>query len=291
MLGSSTVVGKATGDTTRRRRGSAPAYAAIDATTTYSLARVEPDPSAPSGRLLFLDGIECSYVDLEDPTRLEFSYVRRLADAIDLVVPADAPVRVTHLGGGGFTLPAYLAATRPGLRQIVYEYDEALVELARRELGLRTSARLRVKVGDARARLARRSAGSADVVVGDAFEGRTVPRHLATAEFLALVRRILGPTGLYVLNVIDDPPLAFARSEAATLLRGFAHVVLTADADVLRGKASGNLVFAASDRPLPVAELTRRASMGTLPDRVLDRAGVSRFAGTAVPLRDADPLP
>ncbi len=282
-------MGKATSNTTRRRRGgSAPTYTAIEAPTTYSLARVEPDPSTPSGRLLFLDDIECSYVDLEDPTRLEFGYVRRLADAIDLVFPAEPSLRVTHLGGGGFTLPSYLAASRPGSRQIVYEYDDALVELARGELGLRTSARLRVKVGDARARLARRSAESADVVVGDAFEGRTVPRHLATAEFLAVVRRTVGPTGLYVLNVIDDPPLAFARSEAATLLRGFRHVVLTADADVLRGKASGNLVFAASDRPLPVAELTRRASRGVLPDRVLDRPVVSRFAGTAAPLRDAD---
>jgi spermidine synthase len=272
----------------RRRREFGPAHAVIDAPTTYSTARVESDPSAASGRLLFLGGIECSYVDLDDPTRLEFGYVRRLADAIDLVAPADAPLRVTHLGGGGFTLPSYLAATRPGSRQIVYEYDDALVELARAELGLRTSARLRVKVGDARERLARRSACSADVVVGDAFEGRTVPRHLATAEFLALVRRTLGPDGLYVLNVIDDPPHTFARAEAATLLEAFGHVALTADADVLRGKASGNLVFAASDRPLPVDGLARRASRGILPDRVLDRARTARFAGTAAPLRDRD---
>lgn len=271
-----------------RRRDSAAAYAAMEAPTTFSLARVEGDPSAPSGRLLFLDGIECSYVDLDDPTRLEFGYVRRLADAIDLVVPADAPLRVTHLGGGGFTLPTYLAATRPASRQIVYEYDDALVELARNQLGLRTSARLRVKVGDARARLSRRSPGSADVVVGDAFEGRTVPHHLATTEFIGLVRRTLVPRGLYVLNVIDDPPLAFARSEAATLLQSFRHVVLTADADVLRGKASGNLVFATSDATLPVAGLTRRASHGILPDRVLDRTGVARFAGSAPPLSDAD---
>lgn len=259
---------------------------AIGVRTSHADALIETDPSRPSGRLLYLDGIECSYVDLADPTHIEFGYIRRLADVIDLIAPAGAPIRVTHLGGGGFSLPAYVAATRPTSRQIVYEYDEGLVELARSQLGLRTSPQLRVKIGDARARLARRSADSADVIVGDAFVGRHIPEHLATVEFAQLVRTVLRPGGVYAMNVIDAPPLAFARAEGAVLLEVFGHVVLCTDADVLRGKESGNLVYLASDDPFPFEEISRRAGRGQLPERVLERIGVTRFVGSAHALHD-----
>lgn len=265
---------------------STPGSAAVETRTTYAHARIEPDPVRPSGRTLYLDGLECSYVDLADPTHLEFSYIRRLADVVDLAAPAGAAVRITHLGGGGFSLPAYIAASRPRSRQLVYEYDEALIALARSHLGLRTSPGLRVKVGDARARIARRTPGSTDLVLGDAFVGRSVPRHLATVEFARLVRRMLRPGGVYALNVIDEPPLAFARAEAAVLLRVFPHLLMITDTDVLRGRDSGNLVFVASDAALPRAELARRADRGPLPERVLQREAVVRFAGTARPLRD-----
>src|SRR5689334_1167082 len=123
-----------------------------DLSTTYSVARIEPDPSRPSGRLLFLGGIECSYVDLADPRHLEFSYIRRIADLVDLFRPARAPIEAVHIGGGGCTLPRYIAATRPRSRQLVYEKDAGLVELIRKYLGLRTSPQLRVRIGDARER-------------------------------------------------------------------------------------------------------------------------------------------
>lgn len=260
--------------------------APVDVRTSYAAARIETDPSRPSGRLLYLDGIECSYVDLDDPSHVEFGYVRRLADTIDLVAPAAESVRVTHLGGGGFSLPGYVAATRPGSRQIVYEYDAGLIELARAELGLRTSPELRVKVGDARTRMERRSAGSADVVVGDAFVGRHIPEHLASVEFVQQIRTVLRPGGVYAMNVIDDPPLAFARAEGAVLLSIFRHLLMCTDADVLRGKESGNIVYLASDDPLPFAEMARRAGRGILPERVLDRTGVERFVGSARPIYD-----
>lgn len=254
--------------------------------TSHAVARVETDPGRPSGRILYLDGIECSYVDLDDPSHLEFSYVRRIGDVLDLAAPPGQALRISHVGGGGCTLPAYVAATRPGSRQLVYEYDGELIDLVRRELGLRTGPGLRVKIGDARARIGNRTPGTADVVVGDAFVGRDVPTHLTTTEFIDEVRRLLVDGGIYVLNIIDAPPLAVSRSQAAALLAAFSEVLLITDADVLRGKESGNVVLAASDRQLPAAEIRRRASRGPLPDRVLERADVTRFAGSAVPARD-----
>lgn len=264
----------------------APARFPARGRTTYAEVEIDSDPSRPSGRTLYLDGIECSYIDLDDPQHIEFGYIRRFADLVDLAAPPGRPLRVTHLGGGGFTLPGYVAATRPRSQQFVYEYDGGLVELARRELGLRTGPGLRVKTGDARKRLERRSDASADVIVGDAFIGRAVPAHLSTVEFAALVRRVLTAGGVYVLNVIDGAPLRVARSHVAGLLDAFSHVAVSSDPDVWRAKASGNLVVFASTRPLPIAELRRRAGSGGLPERLLDRGELATFVGTAQPWHD-----
>ncbi|HEX6755670.1 MAG TPA: fused MFS/spermidine synthase [Mycobacteriales bacterium] len=259
-----------------------------DIRTSHTVASIEGDPSRPGGRMLFLDGHESSYVDLADPTHLEFGYVRRIGDLLDLIRPPRQPIDVLHIGGGGFTLPRYVAATRPRSRQQVYEYDGGLVVLAREHLGLRPTPGLKVRVGDARARLEERPDGSADVVIGDAFSGVVVPPHLATLEFAEQVRRVLRPDGAYVLNVIDCPPLRVSRAEAATLLAAFEHVVLTADRDLLRERDAGNVVFVASGAPLPEAAIARAAARGPLPEEMLDRAGVVRFAAGAAPVRDAD---
>jgi SAM-dependent methyltransferase len=259
-----------------------------DIQTARTVVSIDGDPSRPSGRMLFLDGHESSYVDLADPTHLEFSYVRRIGDVLDLVRPPRQPVEVLHIGGGGFTLPRYVAATRPRSRQVVYEYDPGLVQVAREHLGLRPLPGLKVRVGDARERMAERASGSADVVVGDAFSGVLVPPHLATLEFAAEVRRLLRPDGVYVLNVIDCPPLRVSRAEAATLLAAFEHVALVAERDLLRERDAGNVVFLASAVPLPLGELARTAARGPYPDDLLDRAGVARFAGRSAVVTDAD---
>jgi SAM-dependent methyltransferase len=259
-----------------------------DLQTTYSVARIEGDPSRPSGRLLYVAGIECSYVDLLDPRHLEFSYVRRFGDLVDLRWPARAPIDVVHVGGGGVTLPRYVAATRPRSKQVVYEKDRGLVDLGRRYLGLRTTPQLRVKLGDARERLAQRADGSADLVVGDAFDGVVVPAHLATAEFGAEVARVLRPDGVYAWNIIDCPPLRVSRTAAATLLASWAHVLLLTSTDMLRERDAGNVVLLASAQPLPEVALAKAASRGQLPDVLLRRGQVAEFAGDARPLVDAD---
>jgi spermidine synthase len=279
------------GRQSRRSSRPAPVYPPApewDLQTTHSIARIEEDPSRPSGRLLWVAGIECSYVDLADPTHLEFSYVRRFGDLADLRWPARAPLDVVHIGGGGVTLPRYLAATRPRSRQVVYEKDQGLVDLARRYLGLKTSPQLRVRVGDARERMAERPDGSADLVVGDAFDGVAVPAHLATMEFGAEVARVLRPDGVYALNIIDCPPLRVSRTAAATLLASWEHVALLTATEMLAEKDAGNVVLLASAAPLPLTALAKAASRGALPDILLRREAVASFAGKARPLVDAE---
>ena len=250
-----------------------------DAESTYHCARVVEDPERSAGRTLVLDDVRHSYVLLGKPRHLEFDYVRWIADAVDALPPAGGPLDAVFVGGGGFTLPRYLADTRPGSRARVLEVDGDLVELAKDRLGLRTSPGLRVQVGDARVTLRGLRTGSADLVVGDAFGGRAVPWHLATAEWTADVRRVLRPGGLYALNVIDHQPLSLLRAEAATLLEAFPHVRLVA----LPGPAGGNQVLLASERPLPLG--ARSTARGA---RTLDRPEVERLAAGSDPLRDDD---
>jgi len=89
-----------------------------------------------------------------------------------------------------------------------------------------------------------------DVVVGDAFGSRSVPWHLTTREFLEEIEERLRPGGVYLLNLIDQPPHDFARAEAATLLQVFDHVAMIVPPSYLDLEGGGNLVFAASNDPL-----------------------------------------
>ncbi len=250
-----------------------------DAETDYHCARIDHDPERASGRTLVLDDLRHSYVDLDDPRRLEFDYTRWLGDSIAGVAPARRPLDAVFVGGGGFTLPRWLAATRPGSRSRVLEVDGDLVELARDRLGLHTSPALRVVEGDARMTMRDQRTRSADVVVGDAFGGRAVPWHLATIEWAREVRRVLRPGGLYALNVIDDGELRLVRAEAATLLRVFRDVRLVARP----GPVGGNLVLLASDRSLPASAGSRARGA-----RPLGHAAVARLAAGSAPLTDDD---
>lgn len=233
--------------------GVASGVGGCDAETVYHCAEVLPDPEREGGRLLVLDGVRHSYVDLEDPTTLDFAYVRALAAAVETGYPDradDAPLAAHHVGGGGLTLPRWLAQARPGSTSTVSEIDRGVVGVDRSLLGLETSPALQVRVEDGRTALGDLEPASLDLVVGDAFGGVSVPWHLTTREALLEVRDSLAPGGRYAANLIDHGPLAFARAQVATLRTVFDHVAVAADPAVLDRTDGGNLVVLASDAPL-----------------------------------------
>jgi spermidine synthase len=254
--------------------------------TRYYCASVVTDAARPSGRTLILDGLHHSYVDLKDPSYLEFAYTKRFADV--LAQQPEGPLDVLHIGGGGFSVPRHLAAVRPGSRSTVLEVDPQIPVIGRERLGLVTSPNLVVEVGDARTAITQQPEGAYDVVVGDAFGSLAVPWHLTTMEMVEQVRRVLRPGGVYVLNVIDYPPLDFARAETATLLKAFDDVALMADPSTLTGGGGGNLVLVASDGALPVNALLELAGTRGEPDSIFGRLEVEGFAGKAQVLTDDD---
>jgi len=248
----------------------------------FGQAELLQDLDREDGWLLSVDGVAQSYVDRADPTHLEFDYVRLMGDVVDAL--PDGPLTAVHLGGGGCTLPRYVAATRPGSRQLVVEADEPLTELVRRCFG---TAGFRLRVGDARTELPRLRQGESDLVVADVFQSALVPLHVTTLEWVREVQRLLRPDGTYVVNVADGKPLTFARAQVATLLAAFTHVVLLADPSVLRGRRFANLVLAASDAALPVQALTRTVSRAAGRARLVTGDALRDWTGGAAPVTDA----
>ncbi len=214
-----------------------------DVETTYHCAVVTADANRPTGRVLVLDGVRNSYVDLAEPTHLEFRYVQLIADVIDTVAPP-GPVRAVSVGGGALTLPTYLAVTRPGTTNVALEIDRPLIELVEAEFGIDRS--VMVIAGDARLSMSDLAADGADVVIGDAFSGLSVPWHLTTAEFVEDIDRVLDHDGFYVMNVIDHGEHQLVRAVVATLQGAFEHVAMFAPESYVAGSAGGNFVVVAS---------------------------------------------
>ncbi|MCQ0022847.1 fused MFS/spermidine synthase [Streptomyces somaliensis DSM 40738] len=259
----------------------------VGETVDGGLAELVPDRERPRAWTLLVDGAPQSHVDLDDPTRLDFAYQRRLGHVVDLAAPPGRPLRAVHLGGGAFTLARYVAATRPRSTQQVVEIDAPLVRFVRRVLPLDPAARIRVRDGDARARLAALPDAWADLVIADVFSGARTPAHLTSTGFLAEVRRVLAPGGWYAANLTDGPPLAHLRGQVATAAALFPELALAADPVVLRGRRFGNAVLLASAAPLPVAEFTRRVAGDPHPGRVEHGRALADFTGGAAPVTDA----
>lgn len=251
--------------------------------TTYHCAEVRVDAQRPSGRLLVLDRGHNSYVDLEDPTYLDFRYARVMADTIDSELPP-GPLDVLSVGGGGFTFPIYLDAVRPGTEHVVLEIDGELLTIGRDQLGFDNQAE--VVIADARQSIGEVPEGSVDLVIGDAFSGLTVPWHLTTKEFVSIVDYTMKPGGIYLINVIDYGDLDFARATARTFLEVFDHVAVFAPPSYLAGNSGGNFVIAGSRSDIDVQSVVARIrSNGGLEDGI-EASDLASFIGDAVVLGD-----
>ena len=235
--------------------GSAAVAAPCDHETAYSCAIISGRTDHPTAKALVLDTFVNSVVDPQDPTYLALRYAK-VADAVIQSTTSDAFAGI-YIGGGGYTLPRYYAATQ-GSTAVVLELDASLPEIAVEELGLIPGPWLETVVGDARLGIRRLPNASFSVVVGDAFSGRSVPWHLTTREFLSDIAETMTASGVYVINVIDHPPTRFARSQLLTMAEVFGHVAVIAPDDYLAFGRGGNFVLVGSFEALDVATIATR---------------------------------
>ncbi|HEX7211437.1 MAG TPA: fused MFS/spermidine synthase [Propionibacteriaceae bacterium] len=252
-----------------------------------------PDLAYPRAFTLRVGRTDQSYVDLDDPLRLEFDYVQRLADVLDSVIEPEHRLRVVHVGGAAMTLPRYIAATRPSSAQIVLEPDVELTVFVRRHLPLPIRSGIKVRGTDGRRGIAELRDGYADLVIIDAFVGARVPAELTTKEFLADARRSLSDHGVIILNLTDRGPLDYARRVLAGVRQVFPHVLLCAESSTLKGRRFGNVIIAGCATALPCSAIAERAGQSPFPYRVLRGARLNQLLSDSKPfsLEDAEASP
>ncbi len=262
------------------------------------------DRDEPRAVTVHVNGVPSSYVHLDDPTFLAFEYMQQMACFIDAL--PEGPLSVVHVGAAGCSLARYIAAARPGSRQVALDPDPTLLELVRGWFDLPRAPELRLRAQDGRAGLTSLRDSSADVIIRDAFAPDTTPRHLTTVEFLTEVARVLRPGGLYLANIADRAPLALTRSEVATALQAREHVAdrtetrspwgdlaVVAEPAVLKGRRYGNLVLVAvrADEDLAprdswLRDVDRPLRVLPVPATRLGRADLAQLSAGAPTLLD-----
>ena len=154
------------------------------------------------------------YVPEDLRFQLACEYHREMARVIESLVAkrgrtAESPLRVLVMGGGGYSLPKYLAAYVPEVRVDVVEIDPAMTELAREfffldecleKTGAEKDGRLRLVNDDAWA-FVRAATEPYDVIVNDAFSGNRPLGPLTSAEGARVVHEHLAEDGVYLANV------------------------------------------------------------------------------------------
>ena len=232
----------------------------------------ERDPHRPSGRLLRQAGMDASYVDLADPSHLEFDYMRWMR----IVLRAARARRVLHIGGAACALPRALALEQPDGCQEVWEVDPDVLAFARAHFGLRRTRGLRVRCAEGRALLEAQPGASWDAVVIDAFVAAAVPLRLRTVEALGDVARA---APLALLNLLDDRSARQVRAVAAALGTAYPFVWTL-------GAGAGNTILVGAATALELDLIAARAAADPSPARLTRPAELARLTAGAVPPRD-----
>src|SRR5262249_59877747 len=99
------------------------------------------------------------------------------------------------------------------------------------------------------------------------------------------VARVLRPSGVFLANVADGPPVGYSRRFVATVRAALPHALVIAEPAVVKGRRFGNIVVAASRSRLPAEAVRRAAASAAFP-----RTVTLGFGRDAAPLTDADPM-
>ena len=239
----------------------------------------EPDGSM----VLLVNGVPSSHIVPGEPTRLDFEYMRWMADFLDSAYPEPhrAKSRLTHLGGGACTLARYFAAAWPGSRSTVVEIDSELAVLARELFDVPRSPTVKIRVGDAREVTDAFKPATRHVIIRDVFSSATTPRNLTTVEFYTAAWTSLSEGGFYVANCGSHSDLKEAKEELAGMLEVFPHVAAIADPPMLKGRRYGNIVLIGAGSPLEASDtLTRNLLKGAVPAQFKDEKWCRRLATT-----------
>ena len=211
-------------------------------------------------RLLNVNGTfqSVSYIASELRFELCVHYHRMMAQLIQQVAPQG---RVVILGGGGFSLPKYLATHMRGGVIEAIEIDPKIVSLACEHFFLNealaaASSELRVIEDDAWKVLQDAEAGSIDVLVNEVFAGRKSLGPLGTAAGAQTVKEKIAPGGVYLADVrcpLEGRGSALLPQVAGMFAQEFAHVAYVPEWPDTP-KTPGNNLLIATDADIVLPE-------------------------------------
>lgn len=254
----------------------------------FGEAELVIDSHRPSGRVLLVNGVGQSYVDLEDPAYLAFDYSLWVAAVVDSCAAAGTPIRALHLGGAGMTLTRYVEATRPGSSQVVVEADAKLYEFVAAQLPLPAGAKIDVQLADARQAIEGLPDDEFDLVINDAYQVNLMPGDIAGTTFASHAARVLRPGGLYAVNVTDAANLTLTKIQTATASTAFSDVCIVAAHTSMHQRAFLNSVVAATNRKtgFPVTDVAEAARAHGLELPMIHGDNLTKVISETSPLRD-----
>ena len=211
-------------------------------------------------RLLNVNGTfqSVSYIASELRFELCVHYHRMMAQLIQQVAPQG---RVVILGGGGFSLPKYLATHMRGSVINAIEIDPKIVSLAREHFFLNealaaASSELRIVEDDAWKVLQDADASSVDVLVNEVFAGRKSLGPLGTPTGAQVVKEKLAADGVYLADIrcpLEGRGSALLSQVAGVFAQEFAHVAYVPEWPDTP-KTPGNNLLIATDANIVLPE-------------------------------------
>lgn len=187
----------------------APTKTLFSRESPYAMVSVVAREDIPRFRRLYLDRLPHSECDASYPTNLLSGYVWMMEGALAARHGTTDALSLLIIGGGGYSLPRQVAATRPGSRVTVAEIDPVVTEAALKACGLEPTQGLEIRHLDGRQVVQdmirqQDPAVRFDAIVGDTVEYYSLPYHLATRECAEEIKSLLKPDGMYLLHIVTE---------------------------------------------------------------------------------------
>jgi spermidine synthase len=195
-----------------------------------------------------------SRVDLQDPDLLLLEYTRLMFAA--LLINA-MPSRVLIIGLGGGILPRAVNRYIPDAEIDVVDIDPDIVEVAEKFFFYNPNEKINNHICDGRDFIREMVRNGPelkyDMVILDAFNSSSIPKHLTTKEFLRELMLILDPNGVVAANVLLDNRLF--HSILKTYRKVFKRCYL------FMGAQAQNAVFVSPGRDAPELDIKQAGIM------------------------------
>jgi spermidine synthase len=156
-------------------------------------------------RSLYLDGDSMqSCMLLNDPEALTMEYSQAMMCVLFF---QPGPARVLLVGLGGGSLVKFLLSACPAADIEVAEINPEIIEVARHYFYLPEDQRLRITLAPGEEVISRRVAADNryDLLLLDAFDDDGPARALLDEQVLRGCRRLLGPHGVFAMNLWNRP--------------------------------------------------------------------------------------